>query len=135
MEESARLETARGARTVPLCGVSRTQMAERFAHLVRGTADPRFVAGLEVGRAHLVAVNGASEASPVRDVPPEFVETLPRADGGELRFVRGIEELFQACAQQQRLPHEMGTAAWTSPAGRRDLRGPAHFSGPAQEGQ
>ncbi len=128
----AEVRTARGAQTLPLTPPPHQAMIERFANLVRGAADERPVATLEVARAHLIAVNGASEAVPVRSIPPTFVDAAQNADGGTQRAIDGIEDLFQTCVREGCLPHETGRAAWTAPAGGRDLRGYAHFAGPAE---
>ena len=55
------------------------------------------------------------------------------AEEGRLTAISGVEDLFQACAERQRLPHETGLAGWTAPGGARDLRGYAFFAGPAEE--
>ncbi len=130
MGEEATVCASGSLRTISLRPSSRTHMVERFAHLVRGLPDSRAVATLDVARAHLVAVNGASEATAVRTIPSEYIGSLPASDGGTLRAIDGIEELFQACARTGCLPHETGLAPWTSPAGRRDLRGYQTFAGP-----
>jgi predicted dehydrogenase len=129
--QSAQIQSEDDAQAISLHGESHVSMVERFAHLVRGVPDERHVATLEIARAHLVAVNGASEAAPARDVPASAVEIWPSAEDGELRTIAGIEDLFQQCAIEQRLPHETGLADWTSPPGKRDLRGYDYFSGPA----
>lgn len=128
--QQAEIHTEAGTRRIGLAHSSRTPMVQRFANLVRGVPDERPVATLEVARAHLIAVNGASEAVPVRTVPEEYVDVLPQAEG-ELRTIAGIEALFAQCAERGCLPHESGLAPWTSPAGRRDLLGYSHFAGPA----
>lgn len=128
------IETPDGIETVVLRDENlHGSMVDRFARLVRGIPDDRCTATFEVARAHTVAINGASEASPVRDVPLEFVETLPSGEDGHVRVITGIEELFRICAETQRLPHETGLAAWTQPAGRKNLGGYRYFAGPAQE--
>jgi len=129
----AEIRISSETQTLSLRENSRTHMLRRFAHLVRDVPDEQPVATLAVARAHLIAVNGASEAAPVRDIPPPFLQTLPSAEGGRLTAISGVEDLFQACAERQRLPHEMGLAGWAAPGGARDLRGYAFFSGPAEE--
>ena len=128
----AEIETAGGTQTLSLRDEARMHMLRRFAHLVRAVPDEQPVATLAVARAHLVAVNGASEAAPVRPVPPQFLQTLPSGGDGRLTAIPGVEDLLQACAERQCLPHETGLAEWTAPGGARDLRGYAFFSGPAE---
>ena len=129
----AEIRTPRGAQTFSLREASRTHMLRRFASLVRGVPDEQPVATLVVARAHLIAVNGASEAAPVHAIPPQFFNVLPSGEGGRLTAISGIEDLFQACAERHCLPHETGLTGWTAPGGARDLRGYSFFAGPAEE--
>ena len=130
---SAEIRTPRGTRTLSLREESRTHMLRRFVSLVRGVPDEQPVATLAVARAHLLAVNGASEAATVHDIPPQFLDILPSGEDGRLTAISGIEGLFQACAERRCLPHETGLADWTVPGGARDLRGYSSFSGPVEE--
>ncbi len=129
---TVKIATKSGTRTLPLGQPSRRAMVERFANLVRGAGDERPVATLEISRAPLTAVNGASEASAVHDVPAALAEVWPAPENGTLRALTGIEALFQRGAREQRLPGELGDVPWALPAGRRDLRCYTHFSGPKQ---
>ena len=129
----AEIRTPRGTRTLSLREASRTHMLRRFVSLVRGVPEEQPVATLAMARAHLVAVNGASQAAPVRAVPPQFLDILPSGEGGRLTAIVGIEDLFQACAERRRLPHEAGLAGWTTPGGLLDLTGYTFFAGPAEE--
>jgi len=115
----------------PTADGARAAMVSRFNRLVRGVPDPsRAVATLEVARAPLVAVNGASEASPVRTIPASQLEVLTAADGATTVTVPGITELLAHCAAEGCLLHESGRADWTGPAGECDLTGYRHFAGP-----
>lgn len=115
----------------PTADGARAAMVSRFNRLVRGVPDPsRAVATLEVARAPLVAVNGASEAAPVRTIPVSHQEVLTAADGATTVTVPGIEELLAYCAAEGCLLHESGRADWTGPAGDCDLAGYRHFAGP-----
>ena len=129
----AEIRTPRGTQTFSLREESRTHMLRRFVHLVRGIPDAQPVATLAMARAHLVAVNGASEATSVRDIPPQFLDILPSGEDGRLTAIGGIEDLFQACAERHCLPHEVGRAGWTAPGGTLDLGGYTFFAGPAEE--
>lgn len=109
---------------------SREHMIGRLARLVRGIDDPdTAVATLETARCHTVAVNGASAATPVRNVPRAAIETTATA-GGTVRAIRGIEEAFFDCAENRELLHESGRLQFTREPGTLDLRGYQHFAGP-----
>jgi len=109
---------------------SRVRMLERVARLVRGIEDnDTAVATLETARCHTVAVNGASEATPVVGVPASAIEPT-RIGAGSVRAIAGIEEVFLECAAQGTMLHESGRLAFTQPAGALDLTGYDHFAGP-----
>lgn len=130
---AATLRDARGAEVerIAFAADPRVAMVRRFAGRVRGALDDRAIATLEQSAAHLLVVNGASEAAAVRPLPAAAIEALPGRDGASLRAIRGIEETFARCARQGQLLSESGLAAWSVPPGRRDLRGYRHFAGPA----
>lgn len=100
-----------------------------FAQWLRGQHDEP-VATLEMARAHTVVVNGVSEASVVRDVPEAFVQTEPVKAGGTVRYIPGIENVFEQCAASNRMLHESGLVQWSAPAGQMDVRSYSRFSGP-----
>ncbi len=109
----------------------RVAMVRRFAARVRGALDDFAVATLEQSEAHLVLVNGASEAAPVRPVPADVVEVFAGRAGEPTRAIRGIEGAFEECARRGQLLSESGLVGWSVPPGRRDLREYRHFAGPA----
>jgi len=109
---------------------NRVDMLSRFSKLVRGIDDAdTAVATLETARCHTVAVNGASQATPVMSVPEEFITTV-EAGKGRIRAIPGIEDVFQACAASGQLLHEAGRLPFTKAPGELDLRGYDHFAGP-----
>lgn len=101
-----------------------------FAAYVMGDPSPQ-VATLTNARAHTVAVNGASEASPVRTIPASAITVVPGPDGHPLRSVAGIEDALLACAADGQMLHESGRVPWSAPAGAKDLRGYTTFTAPA----
>jgi hypothetical protein len=121
----------KGSETIR-CDGSRLHMLDRFARLVRGQADDRAVATLEGSRAHLAAINGASEAAPVRDVPAKGMECIHRENGASICAIIGIEEAFVKCGRERRMLHESGRMTWSCPPGRRELRNYRRFRGPAR---
>jgi hypothetical protein len=79
-----------------------------------------------------VAVNAASEAAPVIDVPVDYVDAIPSADGALLRSIREIVPALQSALADQVLLHETGLANWTRPAGSKAIDGGyRRFAGPA----
>lgn len=133
--------TVRDAKASPILsmtrgGDARLDALKAFAQLVRaakaGQPAPKMdtlVATLEVARAHMLAICGASEASAITTIgAAHFKEVV---DGNNtLRVVHGINELWEECVKRNQLPHESGLAKWTAPAGTKDLRGYKHFAGP-----
>lgn len=120
-------------RTQPVCWSPHRDMAARFAALVRKKADPdRAVATLEVARAHLAAVNAASQAAPVQPVPPEVVRHV-ESEQGRLRAITGIEEAFADAAERRLMLHETRKFGWTVAGSGLALRSRdyQHFAGPA----
>jgi len=127
-----RIEIVIGDRNETIARGSDPQGAtvRRFAKLVRAVPDDTTaLATLEVARAQLAAVNGASEASVIHALPEVEVETSD-FHGAPLRSVRGIESAIIACAASGRMLHESGLLSWTRPAGHKDLRGYTRFAGP-----
>jgi hypothetical protein len=105
-------------------------MVDRFSRWVRGTLGNDLVATLATSRPPLVVVNGASEAVGIHDIPADCVGSVSTPEGGQLRFIDGIEQAFEQCGRLFKLPHETGAFPWTAPHGTRDLRGYRHFAGP-----
>lgn len=104
-----------------------SHMVRSFAAWVRGD-DPQIVATTAVARAHLVVINGASEAAPITTISKSAVEEIPQQDG-TLRTIRGIEKLFEQCADKNQLLSESGLVPWAARPASRDLRNYTHFAG------
>lgn len=105
-------------------------MVQRFARLVRGIEDhDATIATLESARCHTIVVNGASAATPVYPVPAEATVEAP-LNGGTVRAIRGIEDVFFKCADRRMMLHESGLLPFTQAPGSLDLRGYDHFAGP-----
>lgn len=113
---------------------SRVQMLERLARMVRGIDDPdAAISTLESARCHTVAINGASEATPVISVPESAINQV-KVGAGHVRAIEGIEDVIHACASEGQMLHESGVLGFTQPAGTLDLRGYDHFAGPRMAG-
>lgn len=96
----------------------RPHMIQRFAALVRGEADERAVATLEVARAHSTIVWHASQAAEVVDVPAAFVREADAGTPSARSAITGIEDAFTRCAAEQKMLHESGLVPWSVPARR-----------------
>jgi predicted dehydrogenase len=110
-------------------GVSKF-VAPAFAGRVRGDAEAP-IATLEMARAHTLVVNGASEASPVLDVPSGETVTTYNDEDVSLRSITGIEAAMRRCVETRQMLHESRQLSWTARPGKFDLRGYKHFNGPA----
>ena len=110
----------------------RPHMLEAFTRAIRGLGQRTAVATLEVARAHTVVVNGASQAAPVRPVPPQYIEAVGDG-GGQVQTIPGLHEAFRYCGEQNVMLHDSGRLGFTRPAGRLDLAGYDHFAGPHPE--
>jgi len=130
--KEAHIRGRSGESTLELSRTLQVDMVRRFARLVRADADDTPTATLDVARAHLAAVNGASEASPVHAVDPSDVQVIERGGAAQLRVIPRIEGLFEHCFRQGLLPHESGLAGWTRPASGMNLSGYRFFSVPAE---
>jgi predicted dehydrogenase len=102
-----------------------------FSRRLRGVADAPCGATLEMARAHVVAINGASEAAAVHDVPANVLISGTAKDGSPVRAIPDIHNIFRQCTQQRKLLHESGLAPqWARKAQGTGLDGYARFGGP-----
>jgi hypothetical protein len=86
---------------------------------------------LEMARAHIVAVNAASEAAPVIDVAPQYVSAIPAADQSVLRAIQDVVPALKSCISGRCHLHETGLAPWATRPAARSINGYTHFAGPA----
>jgi hypothetical protein len=116
---------------LPLSSQPHRHMLSVFKTWLREGPGEAVGATLEMARAHVVAVNAASEAAPVIDVPVDYVDAIPSADGTMLRSIREIVPALQSALADQVLLHETGLANWARPAGVKRIDDYRHFAGPA----
>ncbi len=129
--KSARMRHGRDDEIVHGDYSNRVHMLKRFTQLVRGIDDDQIaVATLESARCHTIAINGASQATPVYNVPPDMIKEVTN-NQGLIRSIPGIEEAFFHCAEQGQMLHESGKFEFTREPGELDLRNYSHFAGPA----
>lgn len=93
--------------------------------------DAALGATLEMARAHVVAVNAASEGAPVVTVPPSHIEIIPAPDQTPLRAIRDIVSALNTCTTEQCLLNQTGRVPWSYPSVSKGINGYAHFAGPA----
>jgi predicted dehydrogenase len=118
---------------IPLSSTPHRHMLASFRDWVRvGDATAALNSTLEMARAHVVAVNAASEAAPVVDIAPQYVTTQPAPDGTTIRAVRDINRALAASLADDCELHATGLAPWAQPKSvRRAINGYRHFAGPA----
>lgn len=106
-------------------------MQEGFVRRFHG--EPVEIATIEMARAHTLAINGASEACAITDIPAEFVSTSTGTDGKILHAITNCEQIFEQCQARETMLHESGLLQWTLPPKSMDLQNYHHFAGPKTE--
>jgi hypothetical protein len=84
-----------------------------------------------MARAHTVAINAASQAAPIIDIPAEYIEMATDERGAPLRAIPGIVQAMAGSLSDGRMLHESGRVPWSSPASEMNAAGYCHFPGPA----
>jgi len=107
-------------------------MFETMHTWIRDGVDSAPGGTMEMARAHTVAINAASQAAPIVEIPAEFIEPTVDERGAPLTTVRGLVEALHASIREGRMLHESGLVSWTLQAREVDARGYAHFEGPAE---
>lgn len=114
--------------TIPLIEDRHAPVIETIHRALRdGKGRP--ISTLEMARAHTVAMNAASAASPVVDVPASQVEVVDD-QGHPLRTIRGIEQSLRAASERGRMLHELSVVGWSKPAGDVNTTYGWRFEGP-----
>lgn len=116
---------------LPLSSSPHKHMLASFKTWVRQGTNVVIGSTLESARAHVVAFNAASEATPIVDVPMEFIDVLPEPDQSRLRAIQGIVPALQSCISDRCFLHETGLAPWSRPPSTLLINGYSHFRGPA----
>lgn len=117
---------------IPLLGNPYPRLLEGFQdYLHGGRASGSIAATLETARAHVVAVNAASEAAAVHDVPAEFIDVC-QADSGPVHAIRGIVPAMQYMTDHKCLLSETELLPWSRPPQRKQIHQYTHFAGPKQ---
>jgi predicted dehydrogenase len=117
-----RLHSAReGDSALPARGETQARR-EMFVRVLRRLRDPgAFVCGPEIAAAHILAVNGAQAAVPIREVPAGHVERRrPGPRGAVQPVITGLAAQVDRAFAGGRLLHESG-CPWASPAGKLSL--------------
>jgi predicted dehydrogenase len=116
--------------TLPLSANPHKHMLKAFAAWVGGEVDSVIGSTLEMARDHVVAVNAASEAAPVVDVPHAHIDVMRAADRTLLRAIREILPAMKSCIADRCTLNQTGLAPWSSPPQSKLINGYTHFSGP-----
>ncbi len=123
-----RLQSARdGEAAFPFRGETFARR-EMFARVLRRLEDPTvFVCGPDIAVEHTLCVNGAQAASPIRDIPADFVTAAPAENGAASQpVIAHLAEYVGRAFSSGRLLCESG-CPWASPAGRISLENFARF--------
>jgi hypothetical protein len=116
---------------IPLIQHPHSHMLRAFHSCIRQPNDSMLCATLEMARNHVVAMNVASETSPVHDIPGDYIDTLPGPDHAPLRAIRNINPAMQACVSNKQMLCKTALAPWSVPAASKPIpRDYRHFSGP-----
>ncbi len=130
--DQATFESNSAHKTFSLKGDNRGQMIHKLARWVRGVGDD-LVVSLEMARAHLKVVNGASEAARVHPIAPKYVQVITKSEGDKLRAIPDIEAVLAKCATSSEMLSESGLVPWAVPPGIKSMENYSHFSGPRQQ--
>ena len=117
--------------TMPLVHHPHPYILRSFQQCIRETESDALCATLEMARAHILALNVASETSPIIDIPRDCIDTLPGPDHAPLRSVRNIIPAMQACIAKKQMLAETGLVPWAHAAKDKPVpRDYRHFAGP-----
>jgi hypothetical protein len=116
---------------LPLSANPHRHMLSQFRDWVRQGPGEQLNSTLEMARAHVVAVNAASEAAAVIDVPTQYVKTMPAPDGTRIHVIEDIVEAMRVCVSGECSLDQTGLAPWAQPPARIAVNGYHHFAGPA----
>lgn len=91
---------------LPLPGTFETRLAMLEAILDALTSQPAFTCRLAMAESP-IRVTSELQSLPVEEVPIEQIELLGSPEDDPLRSIAGIEDTFDACLKQNRLPAEL----------------------------
>lgn len=83
--------------------------------------------GLNTARSLTLCVNGTQESQPDITVFPEDMRHRDGEGDYQLTWIEGLQEAFQACYDEARLPSETGRYTWAQVGRLVDLRDYSHF--------
>ncbi|HEV7298026.1 MAG TPA: Gfo/Idh/MocA family oxidoreductase [Tepidisphaeraceae bacterium] len=124
------ITTANGTETVPRSSNNRFDMVRNFANWVQGRPCDCTVTSVRDARAHAMVINGAAEATAVRDVAGPYVEHGQMPTAGVGRWITGIEDAITHANEHGQMLHESKQAPWTAAPGTLSLQGYSSFTGP-----
>jgi len=121
--------SANGADLIPVEGGRYGNIISVFTQRLRGVADAPSGGTLEMARAHVVAINGASEAAAVHTISPQYLYNAPAKDGSPVSAIRDITAIFRHCIQHRKLLSESGLAPWSKKSASMSLVDYKRFNG------
>jgi predicted dehydrogenase len=130
---AATIVTSRGTETIERSADTHGDMIRNFSHWAQGLPTDCSIPTLAAARAHTTVINGASQATPVFDLPATAVQRNDEATGGPLLHVPGIEEALVATAGAAQMLHESGRVSWSQPPGMLSLVDYREFTGPPRQ--
>jgi predicted dehydrogenase len=129
-DDGRRARPARQSRVLRAPLDAREAMIRRFARAVRGMDDADIaLCTPRTSRGQVVAVNGASEATGIVDIP-DRVKRIVKTSQGTTHAVIGMEAMVTLCATRRTMMSESGLFDWTVAPGHKDLADYRHFAGP-----
>jgi hypothetical protein len=117
--------------SIPLCANPHRHMLSAVRDWVRQGPGEPLNSTLEMARAHVVAVNAASEAAPVFDVPQQYIQSIPAPDGTRIHAIHDIVEAMRVCISGECSLEQTGLLPWARPPSSISVNGYQHFVGPA----
>lgn len=118
--------------TLPLVPHPHSHMLRAFQSCVRDPQSKSLCATLEMARQHVMALNVASETSPIIDIPPAHIDIVPGPDHAPLRSVHDIVPALQACIARKCMLSQTSLAPWAIRAATTAIPpNYHHFAGPS----
>jgi predicted dehydrogenase len=125
------IRTGTAVEVLPLLSHPHPYILRAFHSWMRNGVDSSIGATLEMAREHVVAMNVASETSPIHDIPGDYIDILQGPDHAPLRSIREIIPAMHACASRKCMLHETKLAGWSVEAHSHAIpRNYSHFAGP-----
>lgn len=130
-DKQIEIHRANVSELIPLVRSRFTPTLDAICRWLSDDPQSTMVATLQMSRAHTLAINAASQASPIMNIPVQEIHRSADEKGESLIVVPGIEAALEATVRHDRMLHEIGAMKWSRPASDINLDGYHHFAGPA----